>query len=70
MGLKESEDTMAVPTAHFAGSHFAGERGHQFRFYEPANGRLVFFMQGSLRRAAKRLGAVIGGQHTGVDICQ
>jgi hypothetical protein len=70
MGLKESEDTMAVRSAHFAASHFAGKRGPEFHFYKSANGPLVFFMQRSLRTTAQRFGAVIGGQHTGVDICQ
>jgi len=52
MGLKESKHAVPLRRAHFASAHFAGERGGQFRFYEPANCPLSFFVQRSLRRTA------------------
>ena len=70
MGLKDSEDTMRVRPTHFAGAHFAGERGNQLQFNKRANRAFTLFGQYTLRPLAQRFRAVIGGQYTGVDINQ
>jgi hypothetical protein len=62
MRLKHSKNAAPICRKHFTCPDFAAECRGQLNFSKAANRASVFLLQGSLRQAAQRLGAVIGGR--------
>ena len=70
MGLKCREDPMSIASTHFVGADFPGDCGYEFQFHQRANRPFMRLGQRTLCLPAQWFGAVIGGQHTGVNVNQ